>query len=200
MEDNENARIRNVAIVVAAHTAAANAIASTHFLLNIPREPHVNRDDDRQKVADHLQAVHGRGTPPQIANDPRFSNYFKFDSGMANDCESSVKTEDKKGQMRWTTAMDNVLLGTLVEAMRDGKKCGSFALNGMDDINSNTIEDSHDQQATCENNDVEEVEDSMSSKSTKKRPSSSSTKPPPKKARNTDELRDGIFGVEGFSV
>ncbi|KAF9603244.1 hypothetical protein IFM89_034577, partial [Coptis chinensis] len=110
-----------------------------------------------------------------------------FDSGMANDCESSVKTEDKKGQMRWTTAMDNVLLG-------------SFALNGMDDINSNNIEDSHDQQATCENNDVEEVEDSMSSKSTKKRPSSSSTKPPPKKVRNTDELRDGVFGVEGFSV
>ncbi|KAF9610561.1 hypothetical protein IFM89_023261 [Coptis chinensis] len=223
---------------------------------------------------------------------------------MANDCESRVKTEDKKGKMRWTTAMDNVLLGMLVETTRDGKKCGmnkwqdsmwksirptlseiaeeevqqshidnrlrqmrleyrnflelkgrsgvayipakqeleasndywgeimknevsSFALNGMDDINSNTIEDSHDQQATCENNDVEEVEDSMSSKSTKKRPSSSSTKPPPKKEQNTNEvieilegvkknleklreivdpltfgkqLRDDIFGVEGFSV
>ncbi|KAF9598631.1 hypothetical protein IFM89_028300 [Coptis chinensis] len=26
--------------------------------------------------------------------------------------------------MRWTTTMDNVLLGTLVEATRDGKKCG----------------------------------------------------------------------------
>ncbi|KAF9618424.1 hypothetical protein IFM89_001147 [Coptis chinensis] len=133
---------------------------------------------------------------------------------MTNDCESSVKTEDKKGQMRWTTAMDNVLLG-------------SFALNGMDDINIDTIKDSHDQQTTCENNDVEEVEDSMSSKSTKKRPSSSSTKPPPKKVQNTDkaieilegvnknleklreivdpltfgkQLRDGVFGVEGFSV
>ncbi|KAF9626466.1 hypothetical protein IFM89_034400 [Coptis chinensis] len=43
---------------------------------------------------------------------------------MANDCESSVKTEDKKGKMRWTTAMDNVFLGTLVEATRDGKRCG----------------------------------------------------------------------------
>ncbi|KAF9611217.1 hypothetical protein IFM89_027767 [Coptis chinensis] len=49
---------------------------------------------------------------------------------MANDCESNEKTEDKKRKMRWTTAMDNVLLGMLVEATRDGKKCG---MNKLED-------------------------------------------------------------------
>ncbi|KAF5189839.1 hypothetical protein FRX31_020574, partial [Thalictrum thalictroides] len=40
------------------------------------------------------------------------------------DCESSFKTEDTKGQLRWNPALDNLLLDVLVEAAREGKKTG----------------------------------------------------------------------------
>ncbi|KAF5182125.1 hypothetical protein FRX31_028287 [Thalictrum thalictroides] len=43
-------------------------------------------------------------------------------AGAEKDCESSFKTEDKKGQLRWNPTLDNVLLDVLVEAAREGKK------------------------------------------------------------------------------
>ncbi|PIA39905.1 hypothetical protein AQUCO_02600393v1 [Aquilegia coerulea] len=45
--------------------------------------------------------------------------------GMQNFNESSMKTEDKKGQLRWNSAMDNVLLDMLVKAASEGKKSGN---------------------------------------------------------------------------
>ncbi|KAF5191578.1 hypothetical protein FRX31_018835, partial [Thalictrum thalictroides] len=41
-----------------------------------------------------------------------------------NDCESSLKIDDRKGQLRWNTILDNVLLDVLGEAAREGKKTG----------------------------------------------------------------------------
>ncbi|KAF5176471.1 hypothetical protein FRX31_033942 [Thalictrum thalictroides] len=45
--------------------------------------------------------------------------------GMRNFGESSMKTEDKRGQLRWNLAMDNVLLDMLVKAASEGKKNGN---------------------------------------------------------------------------
>ncbi|KAF5200479.1 hypothetical protein FRX31_009933 [Thalictrum thalictroides] len=47
MEDDENSRKRKLAVVATAHVAVANAMAASYMLLNIPREPHINRDDER---------------------------------------------------------------------------------------------------------------------------------------------------------
>ncbi|KAF5177958.1 hypothetical protein FRX31_032455, partial [Thalictrum thalictroides] len=46
------------------------------------------------------------------------------DEGAENDCESSLKIDDKKGQLRWNTTLENVLLDVLGEAAREGKKTG----------------------------------------------------------------------------
>ncbi|KAL5725593.1 hypothetical protein ACHQM5_008722 [Ranunculus cassubicifolius] len=36
-----------------------------------------------------------------------------------------IKTEDKKSQLRWNSAMDTLLIDMLVEAAKDGKKVGT---------------------------------------------------------------------------
>lgn len=41
-----------------------------------------------------------------------------------NDSEGSMKNEDKKGQLRWNTSMDDILFDILGDAAREGKKKG----------------------------------------------------------------------------
>ncbi|PIA29459.1 hypothetical protein AQUCO_06000067v1 [Aquilegia coerulea] len=48
MEDDESSRKRKLAVVAAAQVVVANAMAVGYVLLNIPREPHINRDVERE--------------------------------------------------------------------------------------------------------------------------------------------------------